>query len=135
LETCGFFNYRTFKKRILPWLDCIYFDLKLIDEESHRHFTGQSNKPILKNLLLLVAEAKIPINVRVPLIPGITATKKNLSEIASFLKSHGIKAVYLMPYNPLWIDKLGKLGLTPKYDNKQFMSDEQIAECIDAISH
>ena len=134
LETCGFFNYHTFKKRILPWLDCIYFDLKLIDEEAHRHFTGQSNKPVLNNLVRLVNEAKIPVNVRVPLIPGITATKKNLSEIASFLKKHGIKAVYLMPYNPLWVDKLEKLGLTPKYDNRQFMSNEQLADCVADIS-
>ena len=134
VETCGFFNYHTFKKRILPWLDSIYFDLKLIDEDAHRHFTGQSNKPVLNNLVRLVNEAKIPVNVRVPLIPGITATKKNLSEIAGFLKKHDIKTVYLMPYNPLWVDKLEKLGLTPRYDNRQFMSDEQLAECVAEIS-
>jgi pyruvate formate lyase activating enzyme len=134
LETCGFFNYHTFKKRILPLLDVIYFDLKLIDEDAHRHFTGQSNKPILNNLINLVNEAKIPVNVRVPLIPGITATKKNLSEIAVFLKNHEIKAVYLMPYNPLWVDKLEKLGLTPKYQNRKFMSDEQLADCVAEFS-
>lgn len=134
LETCGFFNYHTFKKRILPWLDVIYFDLKLIDEEAHRHFTGQSNKPILNNLINLVNEAKIPVNVRVPLIPGITATKKNLSEIAAFLKNHEIKVVYLMPYNPLWVDKLEKLGLTPKYQNQKFMSNEQLADCVAEFS-
>ena len=134
LETCGFFNYHTFKKRILPNLDCIYFDLKLINEDTHRHFTGQSNKPVLNNLIRLLNEAQIPVNVRVPLIPGITATKKNLSEIAGFLKKQDIKAVYLMPYNPLWVDKLDKLGLTPKYDYRQFMNDEQLAACVADIS-
>jgi pyruvate formate lyase activating enzyme len=134
LETCGFFNYQTFKKRILPWLDCIYFDLKLIDEAAHRQFTGQSNKPVLKNLVRLLNEAQIPVNVRIPLIPGITATKKNLSEIAGFLKKQGIKTVYLMPYNPLWVEKSEKLGLTPKYDHRQFMSDEQLAACVAEIS-
>jgi pyruvate formate lyase activating enzyme len=134
LETCGFFNYHTFKKRILPNLDCIYFDLKLMDEDAHRHFTGQSNKPVLNNLVRLLNEAQIPINVRVPLIPGITATTKNLSEIAAFLKKQDIKTVYLMPYNPLWIDKLEKLGLTSKYDHRQFMSDKQLADCVADIS-
>lgn len=130
LETCGFFNYPTFKKRILPWIDCIYFDLKLIDENSHRHFTGQSNKPILNNLLHLHKEAAIPVHVRIPLIPGITATKKNLSGIADFLKKNEIKAAYLMPYNPLWLDKLKKLGLTPKYENRHYMSEEELADCV-----
>lgn len=134
LETCGFFNYRTFSQRILPWLDCIYFDLKLIDETEHRHFTGQSNKPILKNLVRLVQEANIPVNVRVPLIPGITASKSNLSAIAGFLKEHGIQAVYLMPYNPLWLDKLEKLGIKPQYHHRQFMSEEQLADCVADIS-
>lgn len=134
LETCGFFNYHTFKKRMLPWLDCIYFDLKLINENAHRHFTGQSNKPILKNLVRLINEAKIPVNVRVPLIPGITATKQNLSEIAAFLKQHNISAVYLMPYNPIWIDKLERLGLTPNYNHRQLMSDEDLAHCVAEFS-
>jgi hypothetical protein len=39
-----------------------------------------------------------------------------------------------MPYNPLWVDKLEKLGLTPKYDNRQFMSNEQLADCVADIS-
>ncbi|MFI3189455.1 hypothetical protein BCS42_06440 [Crenothrix sp. D3] len=134
LETCGFFNYHSFKKHLLPWLDCIYFDLKLMDEDTHRHFTGQSNKPILHNLVQLIQEAHIPVNVRVPLIPDITATKKNLSEIGDFFKKHNIKAVYLMPYNPLWIDKLEKLGLTPKYNNRQFMSEEQLLDCVADIT-
>ncbi|MCX7097949.1 MAG: glycyl-radical enzyme activating protein [Methylococcales bacterium] len=134
LETCGFFNYHTFKKRLLPWLDLIYFDLKLMDETAHRQFTGQSNKPILKNLERLLADATIPVNIRVPLIPGITATPKNLSEIASFLKSHDVEAVYLMPYNPLWIDKLEKLGISPTYNHREFMDDGQLADCVAAIS-
>lgn len=135
LETCGFFRYATFKKRLLPWLDCIYFDLKLIDETAHRYFTGQSNKPILNNLLRLIEEAEIPVHVRIPLIPEITDTKENLKGIARFLKKHHIKSVHLMPYNPLWEDKLERLGLTSKYSHRQFMSDDELADCVDAITH
>ena len=32
IETSGFFNYRQFKQLMLPWIDLIYFDLKLIDD-------------------------------------------------------------------------------------------------------
>jgi pyruvate formate lyase activating enzyme len=134
LETCGFFKYTTFKKRLLPWLDCIYFDLKLIDEEAHRYFTGQSNKPILNNLLRLIEDAEIPVNVRIPLIPDITDSKENLKGITQFLKKHQITSVHLMPYNPLWVDKLNRLGITSKYSHRQFMSDDELADCVEAIT-
>jgi len=130
LETSGFFNYPSFQKQLLPNLDLIYFDLKLINEEKHRLYTGQSNKPILANLARLSQEAKIPIQVRVPLIPEITATKENLSDIADFLKALNISNVELLPYNPLWQDKLQRFGLKSDYDHKKFMTVEEQENCV-----
>ena len=31
LETCGYYNRETFNELILPYLDLIYFDLKIFD--------------------------------------------------------------------------------------------------------
>ncbi len=130
LESSGFFNYRTFQKRLLPYLDLIYFDLKLVNEEKHRHYTGQSNKPILANLSRLSQEAKISVKVRVPLIPGITATKENLSDIADLLKALNISDVELLPYNPLWQGKLQRFGLKSNYSYKKFMTVEEQDICV-----
>ena len=52
IETCGLFNYESFKQRMLPWLDLIYFDIKLIDDKESQKYTGCSNKQILEHRLL-----------------------------------------------------------------------------------
>ena len=128
IETCGFFHYASFEKHLLPYLNRIYFDLKIMDEAEHRRLTGQSNLPVLRNLARLSRSIDIPLNVRVPLVPGMTATAENLAAIGSFLRTQGIAAVTLLPYNPLWQDKAIKLGRTPAL-TAGFMSPEQLAEC------
>lgn len=129
LETCGFFNYEQFRRDMLPWLDLIYFDLKLIDVQASRKQCGRSNRKILDNFSRLTEQVEIPVIPRIPLIPGITATKDNLQGIAAFLEAHGVKSCSLMPYNPLWSDKLQKLGLTPDYHHKGFMTQAEQAAC------
>ena len=41
LETCGYFNYEEVED-IFKKMDLIFYDLKHMDEERHRHFTGVS---------------------------------------------------------------------------------------------
>ena len=134
IETCGFFHYASFEKRVLPYLNRIYFDLKIMDDAEHRRLTGQSNLPILDNLTRLANETILPLNVRVPLIPGMTATAENLSAIGQFLREHGIEDVTLLPYNPLWQDKLGQLGLSSPQLSCGFMTPEQLAGCACEIN-
>ncbi len=130
LETSGFFNYRRFKQQLLPWLDLIYFDLKLINEAESRKYTGQSNKLILENFMKLVKDADIPVIPRIPLIPGITTTKENLQGIARFLADNGIGTATLIPYNPLWKDKTVNLGKAVQFDRSAFMTTEEQQACV-----
>lgn len=131
LETCGFFNYRRFSRQMLPYLDLIYFDLKLINEAESRHYTGQTNRLILNNFAQLIRDARIPVVPRIPLIPGITTTADNLSGIARFLESLGVSAATLVPYNPLWRDKAEKLGRDISYTRRSFMTPQELEECVD----
>lgn len=129
IETSGFFNYRRFKEQMLPWTDLIYFDLKLFDEKQSRKYTGQSSNLIQENFSKLIHDAQVPVIPRIPLIPEITTTKENLQDIAEFLASHGIYTATLLPYNPLWQDKALKLGRTPTYQRKTFMTFEEKEAC------
>ena len=108
----------------------IYFDIKLIDAEASKEYCGRSNVGILKNFVRLLQDAKIPVIPRIPLIPGITTTEENLKGIAAFLKKFGVKSCALMPYNPLWSDKIEKLGLQPRYHHREFMTLEEQQACI-----
>lgn len=130
IETSGFFNYRRFSKLLLPWIDLIYFDLKLIDDAESRQYTGQSNRLILDNFSKLVEFSRIPLIPRVPLIPGITTTGQNLGGIADFLNSHGIDTATLLPYNPLWADKATRLAKHPRYQRTNFMTPQEKEQCV-----
>ena len=130
LETCGFFNLESFSKKVLPYLDLIYFDLKLIDDTESRLYTGQSNQCILENFVTLTCEAEIPMVPRIPLVPEITATRRNLTGISKFLSQHKVTACSLMPYNPLWHDKLELLGLTSNYKHNSFMTRAEEEACL-----
>jgi pyruvate formate lyase activating enzyme len=110
LETCGYFHYPTFAERILPYVDLIYYDIKLMDRKAHRTYVGKSNERILRNFLTLVRDGRCAVQPRVPLVPGITATEENLSAIVRFLKEAGADQVALLPYNPMGLDKYRSLG-------------------------
>ncbi len=133
IETCGFFDYHHFQDMVLPYLDLIFFDLKLIDDDESSLYTGQSNVKILQNFKRLVNDANIPIIPRVPLIPDITATRENLAGIGEFLKKLKVTDCALMPYNPLWHDKLGKLGVKTDYKCKSFMDKGEEKACNDYL--
>lgn len=134
IETCGFFNYRKFCRLILPYIDRIFFDLKLMDEQLSWKYLGQSNKLILANLKQLLRHKHIPLTVRIPLIPGITATRDNLRQIAEFLAQYQVESAVLLPYNPLWIDKLEKLNLPVDYNKRNFMTDKELQSSIRQFS-
>jgi pyruvate formate lyase activating enzyme len=78
----------------------------------HKKFCGRSNKLILENLEKLSGKSRLDgplILPRIPLVPGITATKENLIPIAGYLKKLGLMKVGLLQYNPLWASKISAL--------------------------
>lgn len=84
-------------QRLLPHSDLILYDLKLIDDAQHRRWTGASNRLVLENAARLKGRN---VQVRVPLIPGITDTDDNLRGIFAFMRSAGLSSVGLLPFNP-----------------------------------
>jgi pyruvate formate lyase activating enzyme len=98
LDTSGFAEEADFR-RVVERCDLVYFDLKLIDEQQHRRYTGRSNLPILHNLQALAKMGK-PYVVRVPLVPGVTDTAENTAAIAGLVSGlPGLLRVDLLPYN------------------------------------
>ncbi len=69
IETCGYIKNKKKLERILQYLDLILYDIKCIDEEKHKKFTGVSNNIILENARFIASIGK-RIVIRVPLVPG-----------------------------------------------------------------
>lgn len=110
LETCGYFNYYVFNRKILPYLDLVYFDLKIANPKQHQAYTGRENHRILKNLRQLMRERPGIVHPRIPLVPGITDTRENLTALAEVLSEAGARRVSLLPYTPMGIDMAKQLG-------------------------
>ncbi len=136
VETCGLFSFDRFVEQILPWVDSIYFDLKLFDPALHQRFCGVSNERILDNFTRLHAMSPaqgFEVLPRVPLVPGITATRENLELISAFLHDLGVRAARLLPYNPTWRDKEQRLGCAGPASAlalpMTWMPGAEVAEC------
>ncbi len=113
IETCGYFDMGKFEELLLPYLDMIYYDIKLFDSDDHKKYCGVHNEKILNNFIRLHSLAQtnaFEIIPRIPLIPGITDTEDNIRSIAMFLKQKQVEKYDLLAYNPLWHDKASNLG-------------------------
>lgn len=120
IETCGLFDLARFDKHLYPYLDLIYFDIKLMDPKLHARYCGVSNETILANFRALHARARsggVPVMPRTPLIPGITDTPENIHAIADFLSSCGACEARLLAYHPLWQEKNLKIGISMEKDH------------------
>jgi pyruvate formate lyase activating enzyme len=109
VETCGYFDFQAFEKKLLPLIDLYLFDIKLMDPVRHEAVTGKSNHLIIQNFKKL-CDSGVKIIPRVPLIPGYTASQENLSQIAALFVEEEITDYTFLPYNPSGIDKWTRLG-------------------------
>lgn len=109
LQTNGFFDWLEFQP-ILPHLDLIMFDVKLADPEEHRKYTGRENRPALENLARLLHSRPEAVLPRIPLIPRLTATIRNLQGISHLLQGLGVSRCSLLPYNPTGFAKAERIG-------------------------
>lgn len=90
---------------VLKKMALVMADIKILDEEEHRKWTGVSNALILENAIRL-GELGVPIIFRTPLIPGATDSENNLRMIARFVAQiPNVRYYELLNFNPLGADK------------------------------
>lgn len=109
VDTCGQVGWKALE-RALPYLDLVLYDLKHIDPQWHRQYTGASNQRILENLRRL-SRCGLPIEIRMPIIPTINDAQAFVEGAAAFLASlANISAVRLLAYHRLAGAKYRSLG-------------------------
>ena len=92
----------------------ILFDIKLLDPELHIKYTGVSNSSILENLRYLSGSGT-ELEIRIPIIPGITDTVANIRAAKDFLRSLSrAPAVRILAHHPAAMSKYGRFGLEQK---------------------
>lgn len=103
IDTAGNVPYLDFKN-VLPYTDLFLYDIKTMDSEKHRKYTGSGNEQILANLLCLAKE-DVSIWIRIPLIAGVNDSIEEAVKIRDFLKNIEPERVELLPYHKMGISK------------------------------
>lgn len=107
-------------------------DIKLMDSEKHRRYTGVPNEQILQNICH-IAEADKDFFIRIPLIEGINADEENIEATACFLEElpWQRKTVNLLPYHDVGKDKHCRMWNTynPESIPMDTPSEETLKRC------
>lgn len=99
IDTCGEASFAHFE-RILPYVDNFLFDVKILEEEKHRRYTGVGNHQILDNLKQL-SQRGASIWIRIPVIGGVNDSEEEIASIGRFLRKNQIQyqQINLLPYH------------------------------------
>lgn len=105
------------------------YDLKLVNDEKHLHYTGVSNQLILKNLVEC-DKKNIDIIISIPLIPGINTDSDDIEGFIAFIKGlNNSHSVRLLHYHEFALNKYERLGL--QYKLKEVKRDDSIFRRIE----
>ena len=112
LETCGHFDFSRLEPTLRK-MDQIFVDLKHMDPERHRQFTGVDNRLILENIRRL-AELGVPLVVRIPAILDVNCADSDMEAAFAFLGTlPGDVGLEFLPYHRYGEGKYRALGLEP----------------------
>lgn len=114
-------------KKVLPYLDLIYVDLKVFDENKHEELTNVLSKKIKEHIqYVLESEHHDKVIIRTPLIPSMTATDDNITNISNFLVNIYPEVKYeLLNYNPLAPSKYELVDLEYGVDKQYKMFNKK----------
>lgn len=130
VDTAGFVTSDVMLK-VAEHTDLFLYDLKIMDPEKHRKWTGISNERILENLKIL-ADTGAKIIIRIPLIGGVNDDSENIEATARFVAglSGEKKEVNLLPYHKIARTKYQKLGRPEDFQLMEEPSKESQLQAI-----
>lgn len=125
METCGHCEWDALS-RVAGLLGSLIFDIKCLDSEKHRQFTGVGNQLILKNFRRLCQEfPDLPLLVRTPVIPGFNDSEQDISAILDCIPRRPGVRYELLPYHRMGQPKYEYLGRRYPYEGIS-LSDSQM---------
>lgn len=122
-------------EELLPAVDLVMCDVKLMDDKKHQKWTGVSNKRILENLRQL-ARRLVPMIIRTPVIPGVNQTKEDIGAIARYIKElHGNLIYYeLLDFNLLGDMKYKGLEMENHFNGQRPAGEDVLGKLAQAAS-
>jgi len=130
IDTSGFVKTETLL-RVAKHTDLFLYDLKMIDTDKHKFYTGVDNRLILENLKTL-AESGAAIQIRIPLIGGVNDDDDSVDAAAAFVAGlSGVKkSVSLLPFHDVARGKDDRLGQVRDLDGLSEPSPDDLERAI-----
>lgn len=97
-------------EEVLPYIDLYLLDIKHMDGEKHKKYTGADNSRILENAKRL-SRSGVSLIIRTPVVPGFNDTYQEIRAISKFAATlPGVREHHLLPYHRLGQDKYAGLN-------------------------
>ena len=97
-------------QQVLPLVDIIICDIKMMNDSKHRQYTGASNETILHNISMIDAAGK-PLIIRTPLIHDVNDRHEDAAALGTYLAGlRHLKYHEVLAYHPLGLSKSRALG-------------------------
>ena len=100
-------------EKVVDVSDIIISDIKHMDTEVHKKYTGVGNERILENLRR-IAEKKKELILRIPVIPGVNDDMDNIRDTADFILNdlkNGVRTLQLLSFMRLGEEKYASIDL------------------------
>lgn len=131
METTGV-GSREAIDQVIPYVDTVLLDIKHMNRDKHKEYTGVTNDLVLKNAREIAKISKTV--VRVPVIPGFNYSVEEIKNIADFAKTlTGVQTVHLLPYHSFGENKYGLMGREYTLKELKNMSPKDLEECKKAV--
>ena len=124
IETTGYAKTEIIEK-VFPYVDLALMDIKNIDSNIHKEYTGVSNEVILENVKRVSKITKVI--VRVPVIPEFNSSDESIFKISKFVKTlNNIDTIHLLPYHTYGQNKYELLGREYFMGKMRTLTQEEI---------
>lgn len=109
VDTSGAVSLSSIKK-VIPFTDLFLYDIKAMNAEIHKKYTGLSNELIVSNLKYIV-NAGNKLIVRIPVVPEVNCNLQEVELMLDFLlplKGENFNEINLLPYHHMGKSKYAR---------------------------
>jgi pyruvate formate lyase activating enzyme len=112
-------------KKTAPFVGLFMCDIKAMDDNIHKRYTGVSNEKIIANIKLL-SQLGADVLIRVPVIKGVNADIDNMRLMADFLINQtNIRRVEFLKLHTLAAHKYHALGISDTLTGFDNISEDE----------
>lgn len=135
VDTTAFANQEVLLE-VAKHTELFLIDLKVMDTQKHKEFTGVSNEKILSNITEL-AKTNCELIFRIPLIKAVNTSRENIEETAKFMNSleGNRNIVNLLPYHNIAENKHSRLGVPDNFIEFETPSKYEIEEIVSILKN